>query len=81
MSDTTKTAKASKAKPAAAAKGADAAPAATKANKAESTHQFDNADDLAHFIHHNPQFGTLALDEQDALRADLITLTREQAQG
>lgn len=78
MTQSTKTTKTSKAKAAEAQKAQDAAPAAAKAAKVESQHQFDNADDLAHFIHHNPQFGTLPLDEQDALRAELIELKREK---
>jgi hypothetical protein len=38
--------------------------------------KFDNADELAHFIHHNPEFGTLPLDEQNALRQQLVTLAK-----
>lgn len=75
MTQPTKMTKTSKAKAAEAPKGQGAAPAAAKD---KSQHQFDNADDLAHFIHHNPQFGTLPLDEQDALRAQLIDLKREK---
>lgn len=81
MTDTTKTtAKTSKAKAAAAPK-TDAAQHGAETEKPESTHQFTNPDELAHFIHHNPQFGTLPLDEQNALRAQLIDLKRAQAQA
>lgn len=78
MTDTTKTTKTSKAKSTAELKAQNAALAATGSETHKSTHQFDNSDDLAHFIHHNPEFGTLALDEQDALRAELINLKRNQ---
>lgn len=81
MTDTTKTtAKASRAKAAAAPKTQDAQQAA-ELDKTESARKFDNPDDLAHFIHHNPEFGTLPLDEQNALRAQLIDLKRAQAQA
>lgn len=45
-----------------------------EAGKAER--KFDSADELAHFIHHNPEFGTLPLDEQNALRQQLVTLAK-----
>lgn len=51
----------------------------TQTQEVKAEHQFDNPDDLAHFIHHNPEFGTLPLDEQGALRTELIRLKRAQA--
>lgn len=76
MSDTSKTTKASKAKSAAAPK-VDAAEAKTVDVK--GTHQFTDADELAHFIQHNPEFGTLALEVQDKLRSELIDAMRAEA--
>ncbi len=78
MTDTSKTTKASKAK-AAAAPNVNAAEAKTV--DVQGTHQFTDADELAHFINHNPEFGTLPLDEQDALRAELIALKRGQVKS
>lgn len=78
MTYTSKTTKASKAKAAVAPK-ADAAEAKTV--DVQGTHQFTDADELAHFINHNPEFGTLPLDEQDALRAELIALKRGQVKS
>ena len=78
MSDTSKTTKASKAQAATAHK-VDAAEA--KTGEVKSIHQFTDADELAHFIQHSPEFGTLPLDEQDALRAELIALKRGQVKS
>lgn len=78
MTDTSKTTKASKAKAAAAPK-VDAAEAKTV--DVQGTHQFTDADELAHFIQHSPEFGTLALDEQDKLRKQLIEAKRAQQEG
>lgn len=78
MTDTSKTTKASKAK-AAAAPNVNAVEAKTV--DVQGTHQFTDADELAHFIYHNPEFGTLPLDEQDALRAELIALKRGQVKS
>ena len=77
MSDTSKTTKASKAKSAAAHK-VDAAEAKTV--EVKSIHQFTDADELAHFIHHNPEFGALPLQEQDTLRGQLVTAERAEAE-
>lgn len=77
MTVATKKTKTSKAKAAEAPKAQDVTPAAVETAKVESQHKFDSVDELAHFIRHNPQFGTLAMDEQDALRAELIDLKRE----
>ena len=77
MIDTNKTTKASKAKAAAAPK-VDAAEAKTV--DVQGTHQFTDADELAHFIHHNPEFGALPLQEQDTLRGQLVTAKRAEAE-
>lgn len=67
------------------ATAADKAPETAQPDQAQHQHQheavkaerkFDNADELAHFIHHNPEFGTLPLDEQNALRQQLVTLAK-----
>ena len=39
--------------------------------------QFSSVDELEHFIHHNPQFGTLDLDQQNELRAQFVQAKRE----
>lgn len=77
MTVATKKTKTSKAKAAEAPKAQDATPAAIEAAKGAVQHKFDSVDELAHFIHHNPQFGTLSMEEQDALRQELIDLKRE----
>ena len=65
------------------ATAADKAPETAQPVQAQHQHEavkaerkFDNADELAHFIHHNPEFGTLPLDEQSALRQQLVTLAK-----
>lgn len=61
----------------AAAKEHEAAePEQQQAQAVKAERKFDNADELAHFIHHNPEFGTLPLDEQNALRQQLVTLAK-----
>jgi hypothetical protein len=59
------------------------APETVQPDQAQHQHEavkaerkFDNTDELAHFIHHNPEFGTLPLDEQNALRQQLVTLAK-----
>lgn len=65
------------------ATAADKAPETAQPDQAQHQHEavkaerkFANADELAHFIHHNPEFGTLPLDEQNALRQQLVTLAK-----
>lgn len=41
--------------------------------------KFGSADELAHFIRHNPEFGTLPLDEQNELRVQLVQAKRAEA--
>lgn len=53
-----------------------AAPEQQQAQAVKAERKFDNADELAHFIHHNPEFGTLPLDEQNALRQQLVKLAK-----
>lgn len=61
----------------AAAKEPEAAqPVQLQAQAVKAERKFDNADELAHFIHHNPEFGTLPLDEQNDLRQELIALAK-----
>lgn len=68
------------------ATAADKAPETAQPVQAQHQHEavkaerkFDNADELAHFIHHNPEFGTLPLDEQNALRTKLVQTKRASA--
>lgn len=67
------------------ATAADKAPEAAQPDQAQheavkAQRKFDNADELAHFIHHNPEFGTLTLQEQDTLRGQLVTAKRAEAE-
>lgn len=41
--------------------------------------KFESTDALAHFIQHNPEFGTLTLEVQDKLRGELVQTKREEA--
>lgn len=41
--------------------------------------KFESSDALAHFIQHNPEFGTLTLEEQDKLRGELVSAKRAEA--
>jgi len=64
----------------AAAKEHEAAqPEQQQAQAAEAERKFDSADELAHFIHHNPEFSTLPLDEQSELRTQLVHAKRAEA--
>lgn len=63
------------------AAAADKAPETAQPDHAQqeavkAQRKFDSADELAHFIHHNPEFGALPLDEQNALRQQLVTLAK-----
>lgn len=42
--------------------------------------EFESSDALAHFIQHNPDFGTLSLEEQDTLRGQLVSAKRAEAE-
>lgn len=81
MTDSTKTLKPAKGKTAAVTKTPDVATASNKQATGKSEHQFDSSDDLEHFIHHNPAFGTLSLDKQEDLRRQLIGMKREEQGG
>ena len=77
MTRTTKAAKAAKTK--AVAPTAPAIDeAATQADN-QPLQQFSSVDELEHFIHHNPQFGTMDLAQQNELRAQFVQAKREQA--
>lgn len=67
------------------AAAADKAPEAAQPDHAQqeavkAERKFDSADELAHFIHHNPEFGALPLHEQDTLRGQLVTAKRAEAE-
>lgn len=81
MTDSTKTLKSAKGKAAAVTKTPDADPAVNKQATSKSELQFCSSDDLEHFIHHNPAFGTLPLDKQEDLRRKLIGMKREEQGG
>ncbi|MFZ7320464.1 hypothetical protein [Comamonas jiangduensis] len=42
--------------------------------------EFESSDALAHFIQHNPEFGTLTLEVQDKLRGQLVSAKRAEAE-
>jgi|GEM_PF-2275261 len=42
--------------------------------------KLENTEVLAHFIQHNPEFGTLTLEEQDKLRGQLVSAKRAEAE-
>lgn len=67
------------------ATAADKAPEAAQPDQAQheavkAQRKFGSADELALFIHHNPEFGTLPLQEQDTLRGQLVTAKRAEAE-
>lgn len=80
MTETTKTTKAAK-----AAKTKAVVPTAPAIDETaaqagnQPLQQFSSVDELEHFIHHNPQFGTLDLAQQNELRAQFVQAKREQA--
>lgn len=48
--------------------------------QAPAGREFESTEALAHFIQHNPEFGTLPLQEQDALRGQLVSAKRAEAE-
>lgn len=74
---TTKTTKAAKTK--AAVPAAPAIDETAAQADSQPLQQFSSMDELEHFIHHNPQFGTMALAQQNELRAQFVQAKREQA--
>ncbi|WP_368921296.1 hypothetical protein [Comamonas aquatica] len=67
------------------AAAADKAPEEAQPDQAQheavnAQRKFGSADELAHFIHHNPEFGALPLQEQDTLRGQLVTAKRAEAE-
>ncbi len=62
-----------------AAKAQETAQGQQQAAEAPSRRKFESSDELAHFIHHNPEFGTLPLDEQNELRVQLVQAKRAEA--
>lgn len=82
MTETTKTTKAAKAaKTKAVVPTAPAIDEAAAQADTQPLQQFSSVDELEHFIHHNPQFGTLDLDQQNELRSQFVAAKRAQAQG
>lgn len=66
------------------AAAADKAPEEAQPDQAQheavkAQRKFGSADELAHFIHHNPEFGALPLDEQNELRVQLVQAKRAEA--
>jgi len=62
-----------------AAKAQETSQVQQQAAEAPTSRKFDSADELAHFIHHNPEFSTLPLDEQSELRTQLVHAKRAEA--
>lgn len=78
MTETTKTTKTTKAaKTKAAVPTVPAIDEAAAQADTQPLQQFSSVDELEHFIHHNPQFGTLDLDQQNELRAHFVQAKRE----
>lgn len=50
-----------------------------QAAEAPSGRKFESSDALAHYIQHNPEFGTRPLDEQNELRTQLVQTKRAEA--
>lgn len=62
-----------------AAKAQETAHAQQQAAEAPTGRMFESSDALAHYIQHNPEFGTRPLDEQNELRAQLVQAKRAEA--
>ena len=77
---TTKTTKAAKTKAVLPEHPVTAEAAATQAEN-KPLQPFSSVDELEHFIHHDPEFGTLSLEMQNELRAQFVAAKRAQAQG
>lgn len=64
-----------------AAKTPETAKAQQQAAEAPTGRKFESSDALAHYIQHNPEFGTRPLDEQNELRTQLVQAKRVEAVG
>lgn len=62
-----------------AAKTPETAQAQQQAAEAPTGLKFESSDALAHYIQHNPEFGTLPLEEQNHLRDQLVNVKRAEA--
>lgn len=62
-----------------AAKAPVSEKARLQAAKEPAGRKFESTEALAHFIQHNPEFGTLTLEVQDKLRGELVQTKREEA--
>ncbi|MFZ7338140.1 hypothetical protein ACLS0R_18075 [Comamonas jiangduensis] len=63
-----------------AAKALVSEKAQLQAAKEPAGRKFESTEALAHFIQHNPDFGTLSLEEQDKLRGELVNAKRAEAE-
>lgn len=61
-----------------AAKAPVSEKARLQAAKEPAGRKFESTEALAHFIQHNPEFGTLTLEVQDKLRGQLIDIKRSE---
>lgn len=61
-----------------AAKAPVSEKAQLQAAKEPAGRKFESTEALAHFIQHNPEFGTLTLEVQDKLRGQLIDIKRSE---
>ena len=61
------------------AKARETAQAQQQAAEAPTGLKFESSDALAHYIQHNPEFGTRPLDEQNELRTQLVQTKRAEA--
>lgn len=64
-----------------AAKTQETAQAQQQAAEAPTGRKFESSGALAHYIQHNPEFGTRPLDEQNELRTHLVATMRAEALG
>jgi hypothetical protein len=64
-----------------AAKAQETSQAQQQAAEAPTSRKFESSDALAHYIQHNPEFGTRPLDEQNELRTQLVQAKRVEAVG
>ncbi|WP_286999656.1 MULTISPECIES: hypothetical protein [Comamonas] len=63
-----------------AAKAPVSEKARLQAAKEPAGRKFESTEALAHFIQHNPEFGTLTLEVQDKLRGELVNAKRVEAE-
>ena len=64
-----------------AAKAQETSQVQQQAAEAPTSRKFESSDALAHYIQHNPEFGTRPLDEQNELRTQLVQAKRVEVVG